>query len=178
MSSTSQFLPSTLGNEQPGDASRGDAATFSSLMQLIALLAAVTHAAFVGLFMWADVLGLALVNIGSLISYAVVFVLALQKKPGAALAVTVVEVVGHAIVATAVIGWHTGFHYYVLLAIPVVIMSTLQSLKLKGASVVTLVLTYLGMDILLRERHPCLSIWRCRRPMACTTSTCSRPCSS
>lgn len=154
MSSTTQFPPSAIGAPQAAEAGRGDAATFSALMQLIAVLAAVTHAAFVGLFMWADVQGLALVNIGSLLAYAVVFVLARRKRPGAALAVTVIEVVGHAIVATAVIGWHTGFHYYVLLAIPVVIMSTLQSLRIKGASVVTLVLTYLGMDILLRIRQP------------------------
>ncbi len=154
MSSLPQFLSSTLGNEPPGDASRADADTFSSLMQLIAVLAGVTHAAFVGLFMWAEVRGLALVNVGSLVCYALVLLLARQKKPGAALALTVVEVVGHAIVATFVIGWHTGFHHYVLLAIPVVIMSTLQSLKLKVALVVALVITYLGMDVLLRGRLP------------------------
>lgn len=153
MPSTSPSLPSAFGDDPPADPGRGDAATFAALMQLIALLAAVTHAAFVGLFLWAEVKGLALVNIGSLLSYALVFVLGRRQRPGAALAITVVEVVGHAIVATAVIGWHTGFHYYVLLAIPVVIMSPMQSLKFKGASVVMLVLTYLGMDILLRGRQ-------------------------
>lgn len=122
-------------------------------MQLIALLAAVTHVAFLSLFMWAQVQALAMVNVASILSYLVVFVMARQGRPGPALAVTVVEVVAHAIVATAVIGWDTGFHYYVLLAIPVVIMSTLQSVRIKAVSVVSLVLTYLGMDILLREQH-------------------------
>lgn len=134
--------------------SPGDAATFSALMQLIAFLAGVTHVAFLGLFIWTQVQALAFVNVFSVLIYAVVFWLARTNRPGPALALTVLEVVAHAIVATAFIGWETGFHYYVLLAIPVVIMSTLKSLRVKATTVVALMIVNLGIDILLRGRQP------------------------
>lgn len=127
---------------------------FRSLLQGIGVIAGLTHVAFCSLFFWAHVTSLAYVNIGSVLSYVWVFALARRGQVEQAWAVTVLEVLGHAILAVSVIGWDTGFHYYILLVIPVAVISSIKPVALKAATVLGVMITYLVLDIVLRHRTP------------------------
>lgn len=127
---------------------------FRALLQGIGVIAGLTHVAFCSLFFWAHVSSLAYVNIGSVLSYVWVFALARRGQVEQAWAVTVLEVLGHAILAVSVIGWDTGFHYYILLVIPVAVISSIRPVALKAATVLGVMMTYLVLDIVLRHRTP------------------------
>lgn len=127
---------------------------FRALLQGIGVIAGLTHVAFCSLFFWAHVSSLAYVNIGSVLSYVWVFALARRGQVEQAWAVTVLEVLGHAILAVSVIGWDTGFHYYILLVIPVAVISSIKPVALKAATVLGVMMTYLVLDIVLRHRTP------------------------
>lgn len=127
---------------------------FRALLQGIAIVAGLTHVAFCGLFFWAQVKPLAYVNIGSVASYIWVFMLARQGQVDRAWAVTVLEVLGHTILAVSVLGWDTGFHYYILLVIPVAVISSIRPMMLKAATVLGVMMTYLVLDIALRHSGP------------------------
>jgi diguanylate cyclase (GGDEF)-like protein len=136
-------------------ASAGEGAqpeAFRVLMQGVAVVAGLTHLAFLALFHWAGVAALADVNVGSVLCYVGVFLLARRHKTGQALMLATAEVLGHAILAVAVIGWETGFHYYILLVIPVAVISSIRPLALKAGTVMAVMLSYLTLDIAFRHR--------------------------
>lgn len=151
-----QLTPSTENEQQAWHS--GTEATqpeaFRALLQGIGVIAGLTHVAFCSLFFWAHVTSLAYVNIGSVLSYVWVFALARRGQVEQAWAVTVLEVLGHAILAVSVIGWDTGFHYYILLVIPVAVISSIKPVALKAATVLGVMITYLVLDIVLRHRTP------------------------
>ena len=127
---------------------------FRALVQGIGVIAGLTHVCFCALFFWSGVTSLAYVNIGSVLSYVCVFELARRGAIDKAWALTVLEVLGHAILAVAVIGWDTGFHYYILLVIPVAVISAIKPVGLKAATVLGVMITYLALDIAFRHQGP------------------------
>jgi hypothetical protein len=64
------------------------------------------------------------------------------------------EVVGHAVLASFIVGWASGFHHYVLLVLPVVVMSSLRPPWVKASSTLFVALAYMGLDLLLRNSTP------------------------
>ena len=80
--------------------------------------------------------------------------LARRDIVGKAWALTIAEVLGHAILAVAVLGWDAGFHYYILLVIPVAVISSIRPVGLKAVTVLGVMLTYLGLDIAFRQQGP------------------------
>ncbi len=134
------------------DAMQADA--FRALLQGVALICGLTHLAFCTLFFWADVSALAYVSIAGMLSYGCVFQLARRERVAQAWTVTVLSVLAHAVLAITVIGWDTGFHYYILLMIPAAVISSIRPLALKAGTVLGLMLIYLSLDIALRHRAP------------------------
>lgn len=128
--------------------------TFKGLLQCIAGIALPTHIAFLSIFAWCKVDLLAIVNVFSCACFVAVFFLARRNKINLALAMTGVEVVGHAVLASFVIGWASGFHHYVLLVLPVLVMSNLRPLWVKALATFTVAMAYLGLDLLLRNSTP------------------------
>ena len=149
--STAPAGVATLANPLD-DATQPEA--FRALVQGIGVIAGLTHVCFCALFFWSGVTSLAYVNIGSVLSYVCVFELARRGAIEKAWALTVLEVLGHAILAVAVIGWDTGFHYYILLVIPVAVISSIKPVSLKAATVLGVMLTYLVLDIAFRHQGP------------------------
>jgi len=127
---------------------------FRALLQGIGVIAGLTHVAFGLLFYRAGVDLLAYVNILSVLSYVWVVVLARQGHAEKAWAVIVLEVLLHAMLAVAVIGWESGFHYYILLVIPVAVISSIRPVSLKGATVLGVMVCYLGLDVTFRHTGP------------------------
>lgn len=124
------------------------------LLKGIAIVAGLTHVAFLTLFNWAGVELLAAVNVASVLCYVWTFWLAHKGRIGLCWAVTALEVVAHAILAVCVIGLASGFHFYILLVIPVAVITNFRSLAVKVMLVSVLTMVYLGMDMLLLRRDP------------------------
>ncbi len=153
--SASTFQPSTIGlGDAAGAQGLVQHQAFRALLQGVAVVAGITHLAFLVLFSWAGVDALATVNIASVLSYVLVFFLARNGQVWRAWIITVVEVLGHAVLAVMVIGWESGFHLYILLVIPVAVISSIRPLALKMATVVAVAFTYLALDMLLRHGQP------------------------
>lgn len=129
-------------------------AEFGALLHGIAVIAGLTHLAFCGLFFWAGVDALAYINVGSVVLYVSVFFWARRGRIHRAWFATVSEVMGHAVLAVAVIGWNSGFHYYILLVIPVAAVSAIRPVWLRAGVVLLAMLSYLAMDIQLRHSTP------------------------
>jgi diguanylate cyclase (GGDEF)-like protein len=127
---------------------------FRGLLQATSVVAALTHVAFCMLFLWSGVGVLAAVNVGSVLFYTWTFFLARRGHVGTVWWLTVFEVIGHALLATVLIGWGSGFHHYMLLLIPVTVVGTIPQLWLKVAAVAAEVVAYVVLDLLLRQGTP------------------------
>ena len=139
---------------RPPEASRLQPEAFRILLQGIAVVAGLTHVAFLTLFHWAGVEAMAIVNVGSVLCYVWAFWLACQGRVALCWTVTVMEVLAHATLAVSVIGWGSGFHFYILLVIPVVVVGAIRPLMLKVVTVAAVTVIYLGLDMLLLRRPP------------------------
>jgi len=130
------------------------AGVFLSMMMAVTVIAAVAHLAFIFLFDSAGVAWLARVNVASVLMYALSALLIQQGRHMIAMVLIVGEILLHGIVATWVIGWESGFHYYIILIIPVTILSNVHQPWFK-ALVATLVgVLYMGLDLLFRQAPP------------------------
>ncbi len=127
---------------------------FRSLMVGASVVGGLIHIAFGCLFYWTGVHSMAYVNILSVLCYGVVFELARRNRSARAAALAIGEVLAHAILAVAIVGWDTGFHYYILLVIPVTVISSINPIGLKAGTVLGVMLTYLVLDIAFRAEGP------------------------
>jgi diguanylate cyclase (GGDEF)-like protein len=78
----------------------------------------VAHAAFIAIFAWLGLWGLSLFNVYSVGSWVGARVANKRGFPGLAALLLFVEVVSHAVFACHVLGWQSGFHYYLLPVVP------------------------------------------------------------
>lgn len=127
---------------------------FGRVLEGLAVLAAVTHLAFMGVMAWADVPTLAFANVASVLCYVLMYLLCKRQRLMAALVLAGTEVVAHAVAAVWTIGWDSGFHYYILLTMPVVVLSSVARPIHKIAGVPLLTAIYLALDVLARHRVP------------------------
>ena len=150
---------------------------FASLLMSGALLAGVVHMAFCVLFFQNGVWPLAWVNVGSVLLYAVVAVLLTRRRLGSAYVLMGLEVTGHAVLAVWSVGWDSGFHYYLMIVVPIVLASTVQDWPGKAALAVTVMLSmpaWTGSGVARCLSTCCVA--RCWN--TCTCSTSCPPCSS
>jgi len=130
------------------------ASPFRGLMESIIGVAALTHLGFLIAFYLAGLTLLAYVNIASILCYVLAYFLARRGAIAPALVLTVIEVTGHAVVATLILGLESGFQYYLTLVIPVAVTSTIRSPIVKGAMVFGIVCIYFGLELSLRHQAP------------------------
>jgi diguanylate cyclase (GGDEF)-like protein len=122
------------------------AKTFATVLPWICVVGGLTHALFLGLFLWAGVMPLALANVASVLVYLAAFGLARRGKTELVTFLVGTEIVAHAVVATLVIGWASGFGTYIVLTLPVLVVSGLRSRVVKIGGVLLLAALYLGLD--------------------------------
>ncbi|PWF54711.1 GGDEF domain-containing protein [Massilia glaciei] len=67
---------------------------------------------------------LAWINIVSIAMYAAAYMAATRGRQSAAVCLIWAEVLGHAALGTLMVGWDSGFHYYLLMFIPGIFVST------------------------------------------------------
>ncbi|MBU4001213.1 MAG: hypothetical protein KKB94_02725 [Proteobacteria bacterium] len=100
---------------------------FRFLLNRALYLALGIHTLFILLFYFRQVYVLALVNVGSVLIYMLNIRLVKQGKDGQAIFLTWLEILGHAAICTLVIGFETGFHYYILVLLPYVFVNASRS---------------------------------------------------
>lgn len=133
---------------------RNTADVFQQLMMAICVIAGVAHLSFIMVFNTAGVGALARINMASVLMYALAGLLVQHRRPVLAITLMALEIVCHGILAVVVIGWDSGFHYYIILIIPVAIVSSLTGSQVKALVAVGTALLYMGLDLAFRGAQP------------------------
>jgi diguanylate cyclase (GGDEF)-like protein len=89
----------------------------------VTLVAAGVDLAFIGLFLLLDSPFLAWLNIASIAIYAAAYWMLTRHINMPAVVLIWFEVLGHAAAGTLLVGWDSGFHYYLLMFIPAIVVS-------------------------------------------------------
>jgi len=119
-----------------------------------ALAAAVVHLAFSLVFFALHAPLLVWANLGSIAIYAWIHHLLQRRRNRRAVVLLWVEILLHALAATLVVGWDSGFHYYVLVMMPLVFVSPGRTLRIKLMLGMALAAFYIGLDAYARSHAP------------------------
>lgn len=95
-----------------------------AMMKRIVVVAGCIDAAWIGLYAALGAHALALLNVLSVAVYAAAFALIQRRRNAPAVALIWLEVLGHATLGTLLLGWDSGFHYFLLLFIPALVVGT------------------------------------------------------
>lgn len=117
------------------------------MVRRVTVVAGLVDLAFLALFLLLDSPLLAWINLLSLLIYALAWWLLGRRINSPALVLIWTEVLGHAALGSLLLGWDSGFHYYLLMFIPAIVVgggrrSTVPLLLL------LLLLSYLGLHTL------------------------------
>lgn len=96
---------------------------FWVMVRRVTLLAACVDLAFLVFFLAIDSPLLAWLNLVSIAMYASAYGLLRRRRNLPALALIWAEVLAHATLGTLLLGWSSGFHYYLLMFIPAIMVS-------------------------------------------------------
>lgn len=120
---------------------------FRQLVRQTSALCVVVHSIYIALFTWLQVDALAWVNVASVLAHCAAFWLSgTEKHVRAASLILIAEITAHAIAATVIIGWGSGFHYLMLPVVPVAMLSSSEHRTAKNAIALCLSAVYLGLD--------------------------------
>jgi diguanylate cyclase (GGDEF)-like protein len=92
---------------------------FTMLLSAGCLVAAITHVAFGYLFWQHGISAMAWVNVASVLVYALSALMLRRGRTAPAIILMLSEVTAHALAAVIAVGWESGFHYYLLVVIPI-----------------------------------------------------------
>lgn len=115
-------------------------------------IAATVDIAFFFLFLWLGSPILAWINIISIALYAGAYYAFKYRRNRLAVALIWVEVLGHAALGITMIGWDSGFHYYLLMFIPAI--SVAASKRSAAIALSVLWAYYVGLDVLMWNIEP------------------------
>ena len=121
---------------------------FWIMARRVTLVAAVVDLAFLVLFLVLNSPILAWLNLASISLYVGAYWLLTKRVNTAALVLIWVEVLGHAAIGTMLIGWDSGFHYYLLMFIPAIVVSA--RVRATILLVLLLLIFYLGLHAMSR----------------------------
>ncbi len=116
---------------------------FWLMVRRVIVVAAVIDFAFFVLFLIFDSFVLAWMNVVSISLYIAAYWLVSRRHNMLALTLIWVEVLGHAAIGTMLVGWDSGFHYYLLMFIPAIVVSTRLSTVV--SLLLVLIAFYLGL---------------------------------
>jgi type IV secretory pathway VirB3-like protein len=117
-----------------------------AMVQRVALTAAAIDAGYILLFLWLGSMPLAAINVLSIAMYLGAYRLIQKRYNTAALALIWLEVIGHSALGSLLIGWESGFHYYLLMFIPAIVIANTRGYA--APMVLALLAYYLGLHML------------------------------
>ncbi|WP_394780273.1 GGDEF domain-containing protein [Undibacterium sp.] len=141
--------------QQTANTARGSSLAgkaYWAMVRRVALSAAIIDVGYIILFSILGSVPLTLVNFVSIALYAGAYVLIGRKRNVAALGLIWFEVMAHAAFGSLLIGWDSGFHYYLLLFIPAIVIANTRGYAVP--MVVALLAYYLGLKSLCDHLGP------------------------
>jgi len=120
--------------------------SFKLVLNSACLLAGVTHFAFGVLFYQAQVVPMVWVNVASVLTYILAAILLRQDRVALAMFIMIAEVAAHAILAVLAVGWESGFHYYLLIVIPVYLANQVHRWPFKISFATLMAAAYVALD--------------------------------
>lgn len=117
---------------------------FWVMVRRVTVLAACVDLAFLAFFLAVGSPLLAWLNLISVAMYAAAYGLLLRRRNRPALALIWIEVIAHATIGTLLLGWNSGFHYYLLMFIPAIMVS--GGWRAMIVPLVFLFLAYVGLQ--------------------------------
>ena len=121
---------------------------FWQVARRVCQLAAAVDISFFFLFHFLGSPILAWINVGSVALYAAAYVALDRRQNRLAIALIWLEVIIHSALGTIMLGWGSGFHYYLLMFIPALCISSVRRGTIYSL-IVGLWGYYIGLDILM-----------------------------
>ncbi len=121
---------------------------FWIMTRRVMLVAAGVDLAFLVIFLLLDSPVLAWMNLASISMYLAAYWLLTRRINNAALFLLWIEVLGHAAIGSLLVGWDSGFHYYLLMLIPAIVVSGRG--RFAGVLLLVLLVFYLGLHTAAR----------------------------
>lgn len=149
-----ELYKQTISSDQEREQRR----TFWHILKRCVIFAIVIDTIFFFFFHTLDSPILAWVNVGSIVMYAVAYHAIKHKKNKLAASLIWTEVLLHAALGVLLIGWESGFHYYFLMFIPAICLSTKRKPAVIALS--SLFMFYVALNLLkwiiepLQPIHP------------------------
>lgn len=143
-------VPRTFALGPRGSSLAGKA--YWSMVRRVALTAAAIDAGYIVLFWWLGSWPLTVVNGVSIAMYLGAHQLIARRRNTAGLLLIWAEVMGHAALGSLLIGWDSGFHYYLLMFIPAIVIANTRGMAVP--MVLALLGYYLGLQTLCDHLGP------------------------
>lgn len=115
------------------------------VINYISYLGFFTHLAFIPLFFWINTEVLAYFNFLSVVAWAVAYVLNRNGQHVMAVVILSIEVCIHAVLATTILGWDSGFHYFLIPFILFIFINHKQSLFMISIETILVFLVYIWL---------------------------------
>jgi diguanylate cyclase len=128
--------------------------SLGEVIHFTAMVGFASHFLFIFLFLGLGVPTMALVNIVSCLIFAFCFWINARGSSHAALIAGFSEVVIHAYLAVAFLGWNSGFHFYILGLIPLTFYSNSWQPSIKFALAGILCSFYVGLFLFSNQMDP------------------------
>lgn len=143
-------VPRTFALAPRGSSLAGKA--YWSMVRRVALTAAAVDAAYIALFWVLGSWPLTVVNAVSIAMYLGAHQLIARRHNTAGLLLIWAEVIGHSALGSLLIGWNSGFHYYLLMFIPAIVIANTRGMA--APMVLALLGYYLGLQALCDHWGP------------------------
>jgi diguanylate cyclase (GGDEF)-like protein len=143
--STGASTPSSGMRNSKAGRSTSTHSAFWIMSRRVTVLAACVDLAFLVFFLVVGSPWLAWLNVVSVAMYGAAYLLLSHRRNLPALILIWTEVVGHAAIGTMLVGWDSGFHYYLLMFIPAIVVS--GSWRNVVAPLLFLFVSYLGLYV-------------------------------
>ncbi|WP_339805392.1 GGDEF domain-containing protein [uncultured Marinobacter sp.] len=137
------LLPVTLAD--PSSPLAQETYRFGTAFRAAVIFATVFHLGMVILFAGLGLTTLAWFNIGSVTAWLVAGILLRKQRLLLSQLMGSLEVTAHAYMSVLTIGWNSGFHYYILILIPVTLFSPQVTGPIKLASCLAIAFIYVAL---------------------------------
>lgn len=116
------------------------------------------HVLFIPLFYALDILELVALNIASVAIYLFALRSLKHNQITRAIRLTWFEIISHVVAAIILLGWESGFQFYLILLVSYIMINTTRSAKNRILVTLLLCLIYLGLDFATQHFTPIRSI--------------------
>ena len=117
-------------------------------------LALVAHTFYIGLFYYIGSYSLVILNTASVAVYLTCLQLMRTKKYHLLIFLCWLKIIAYTVIAVRIVGWDSGFHYYMFVLIPLIFTNPTRSAEKKIALLILVCTTYILLDAYMHEVTP------------------------